>query len=162
MGMWVELSRGYVTEVTYRLEGAELQNNRRVGPVDRLCQELGWEVDERRGSFAGLIFGRSERRRIWIQEIGDGIASFSTVSVTMIPARKMTNAVKLYLLGCNTKHGAVGAWEVVEEDGVVVFVLTYRPIGETLDAAAFRWICERMLIEARAFDETMRRSGIVR
>jgi hypothetical protein len=155
---------GFINGAAYQLETAA-SGVFAGSHVECVCRDLGWAVDCRLGIYAGLEFNdpAGKTRRVYVQDDPGGIGQFWTISDALILVRHVPAEVKLFLLSRNAEGGAIGAWHMhAQEDGKAVFVLQYQPTGESLESGVFKWICERMVCEAWAFDETLRRAQILR
>lgn len=134
-----------------------------AGHSERLCQELGWSIDERNGEGVVLYFNDPTIgvRKGLVTE-GAKVMLISTFSGAVVPASRVPVEVMGYLLTRNTQLAA-GAWQasVMDNDGNVKFALSYCALVAGLDAAAFKIICEAMVKEAHEFDVKMKVAGLL-
>jgi hypothetical protein len=134
-----------------------------AGRIDRLCQEIGWGVDERTSDGVALYFNDPlvRIRKVMATE-GDRLVLFQTFSAAVIPAARLPVQVLGYLLSRNTEL-ATCAWQasVNDNNGNLAFALAYCALVEGLDAYAFKNICEVMVKEAYEFDAKMKAAGLL-
>jgi hypothetical protein len=133
------------------------------GRIDRLCRQLGWEVDGREGDTVILRFNHRTEGACDVRVTGgdSSLAMFLAGSRAAVRG-EVPEEVLGYLLLRNAKAGA-GGWVIhAGDDGTVSFHMLYRALGAGLDAAALKWICEGMAGEVSAFDARMRRAGFLR
>lgn len=136
-----------------------------AGLIPRLCHEVGWSIDEQDGDTTRLHFRDPlvgvRKLRIFA---GEGpLVSFYVNSFAALPARSLPEEVPCYLLLRNSEIG-VGAWQMTtpDDDGDVLFLFQYCALAAGLDPDGFKFICEKMLREALAFDEKMHKAGLLR
>lgn len=143
--------------------GSSGTGGRERGRIDRLCRSLGWTVDERNGDTVSLHFDHPELGRRSVRIVGgdDRLVLFAVYSHAFPPADRVPSAVLGYLLG-RSGTASVGGWGAeVDADGDVVFRLNYRALGDGLDAATLRFVCESMIPEVIAFDRKMQAAGLL-
>jgi hypothetical protein len=140
-----------------------LPQERASGHIERLCQELGWAIDERTSDGVVLYFNDPaiRIRKIMVTE-GAKVMLISTFSGAVVPASRLPAEVMGYLLTRNTQMAA-GAWQasVMDNDGGVKFALAYCALIAGLDATALKVICEAMVKEAHEFDVKMKAAGLL-
>jgi hypothetical protein len=121
--------------------------------MERLCSELGWEIDERRGKSLFLDFKiHGLTRRVVISHGGDEpIAIIAVVSSASASLAQVSARVPWHLLNENHEH-AIGAWETYVEDGEVTFILSYTALVNGLDAGTLKTICQMLLERVVEFD----------
>jgi hypothetical protein len=131
--------------------------------IARLCQELGWSIDERNGEGVVLYFNDPAIgvRKVLVTE-GAKVMLISTFSGAVVPASRVPVEVMSYLLTRNTQLAAA-AWQasVMDNDGQVKFALAYCALVAGLDATAFKVICEAMVQEAHEFDVKIKAAGLL-
>lgn len=133
------------------------------GHIERLCQELGWSIDERNGEGVVLYFNDPAIgvRKVLVTE-GAKVMLISTFSGAVVPVSRVPIEVMGYLLTRNTQL-AVAAWQasVMDNGGSVKFALGYCALIAGLDATAFKVISEAMVREAHEFDVKMKAAGLL-
>ncbi len=133
------------------------------GHIERLCQELGWPIDERNGEGVVLYFNDPTLgvRKVLVTE-GAKVMLISTFSGAVVPAARLPVEVMGYLLTRNTQLAAA-AWQasVMDNGGSVKFALAYCALIAGLDATTFKVICEAMVKEAHEFDVKMKAAGLL-
>ena len=133
------------------------------GRIERLCQEVGWGIDERNSDGVVLYFNDPviRIRKVMVTE-GTKVMLISTFSGAVVAASRVPVEVMGYLLTRNTQMAA-GAWQasVMDNDGNVKFALAYCALVAGLDATAFKVICEAMVKEVHEFDVKMKVAGLL-
>ena len=134
-----------------------------AGRIDRLCQEIGWSIDERTSDGVVLYFNDPlvRIRKVVVTE-STRLILLQTFSAATMPAARVPVQVMGYLLSRNTEL-ATCAWQasVNDNSGNVAFALANCALVGGLDAAAFKAICEAMVKEAYEFDVKMKAAGLL-
>jgi hypothetical protein len=163
MGMLGTAFEAFLNATASAVAKSLLPQAQASGHSERLCQELGWSIDERNGEGVVLYFNDPEIgvRKVLVTE-GAKVMLISTFSGAAVPASRLPVEVMGYLLTRNTQL-AGAAWQasVMENSGSVKFALSYCALIAGLDAAAFKVICEVMVKEAHEFDVKMKAAGLL-
>lgn len=163
MGMLGNVLEAVVNATASAVAKSLLPQGQAAGRIERLCQELGWSIDERNGEGVGLYFNDPTIgvRKVLVTE-GAKVMLISTFSGAVVPPSRVPAEVLGYLLTRNTQLAAA-AWQasVMDNDGQVKFALAYYALIEGLNAAAFKIICEAMVKEAHEFDVKMKAAGLL-
>jgi hypothetical protein len=163
MGMLGNVFEAVVNATASAVAKSLLPQEEVPGRIERLCQELGWSIDERNGEGVVLYFNDPAIgvRKVLVTE-GAKVMLISTFSAAVIPASRVPIEVIGYLLTRNTQLAAA-AWQaaIMDNGGNVKFALAYCALVEGLDTAAFKVICETMVNEAHEFDVKMRAAGLL-
>jgi hypothetical protein len=146
--------------------GGLFQNDDAQTPiVPRLCNELGWQIDEVHGQTIGLHFKDNNAirgiRKVFIYE-GEGLVSFRTHSHASIPENQIQPEILGHLLLRNYERG-IGAWSVhIDNDGDTLFFQDYSTLKGALTANAMQAICSELVTETSEFDAKLRRARLLR
>ena len=134
-----------------------------AGRIDRLCRELGWFVDERKGELILLHFNDPKGvRKVMIAGGDNSLVHFATYSFATLPAKNVTGEILVYLLQRNFSNTSVGAWSLqVDESNQGSFYFEYSALGTGLDAQTLQFICGELCKEAVDFDNKLRSSGLL-
>jgi hypothetical protein len=169
MGLFKDMmegfANGFVSATANSLRAGSQQGLSSNGPalIERLCQEVGWTVDERTSDGVVLYFNDPvvRIRKVIVTE-GSKLMLLSTFSGASIPASRVPAEVMGYLLTRNTQMAA-GAWQasVMDNDRNVSFALAYYALVGGLDGATFKIFCEAMVKEAHEFDVKMKAAGLL-
>jgi len=160
MGFFTDLVNDVVTTIT----GPDIQDGKEPGRIDRLCQALGWTIDERDGNDIYLCFSdqRGEcRHGILIVDGDDELAMIVCQSHVCLPTSRLPPEICGYLL--NRNHTLVlGAWQVKENDQRnAIFTVGYECLAAGLTPPSFKWICEKIVNEVADFDKKMQGAGLL-
>jgi hypothetical protein len=137
------------------------------GRVERLCDELNWPLDEKEGDVIRLYFTGpdGEKRKVRIGGGDKSIVSFSVASDAVLPASRVSPEIMASVLRRNVGDdgsSGIGTWgAVTDDDDDVVFLLYYAALGDGLNAATLKYICESMSSEASTFDDKLREAGLL-
>jgi hypothetical protein len=134
------------------------------GRIERLCSELGWEIDERDGDRISLNFKCPVvgTRSVNIAGGDDPLVLFAVYSLTIFDSRRVPDKAMSFALW-QSSESAMGKWQVtLADDDKLLFVLSYTALGAGLDAAALKYICSKMAGAASDFDAKMQREGYLR
>lgn len=163
MGMLGNAFEAFINATASAVAKSLLPQVQASGHIERLCQELGWSIDERNGEGGVLYFNDPEIgvRKVLVT-VGAKVMLISTFSGAVVPASRLPVEVMGYLLTRNTQLAAA-AWQasVMDNGGNVKFALAYCALIAGLDAAAFKVICEMMVKEAHEFDVKMKAAGLL-
>jgi hypothetical protein len=136
-----------------------------MAAVERLCRELGWDIDERDGNIIKLHFKDSQAmggiRKVCISLAEAGLPHFYCLSHAMLPTNQVPEQVTGYLLMRNYSRG-IGAWSVCVNDGNAVFLMEYVALGEAVNSSVLKAICQQFVAEVSAFDAKMRSAGVLK
>jgi len=133
------------------------------GRIDRLCGEIGWDIDGREDDTIYLDFKSpiAGTRRMLISRGDEALVNFSVLSFAEVSPRRIPKEVLGYLLERNTEI-ALGAWDMfVNEDENVLFLCRYTAIGVGLNAGLVKYICETLNQEVHEFDERLQKAGLL-
>lgn len=130
--------------------------------VERLCSELGWSIDGRKGNTIRLDFNDPVigKRPVYITDDGDGLIQFKGYSFVIIHPSRIPNEVYAYLLLQN-RALPFGKWLVEEGNGEVFFALEYYAFEEGVIPPTVKVLCEQIVREAAEFDERMKKAGML-
>ena len=133
------------------------------GRIERLCSDLGWGIDERKGKTLGLLFNCPivGKRMVYIANGDEPLVLFAIYSSAVFDPRRVPDTATNFALVQNDK-AAMGKWEVTLEGDDLLFRLAYTALGDGLTAAAVKFICNDMTKTAGEFDAKMRREGYLR
>lgn len=163
MGMLGNAFEAFLNATASAVAKSLLSQTQASGHIERLCQELGWSIDERNGEGVVLYFNDPTLgvRKVLVTE-GAKVMLISTFSGAAVPASRLPVEVMGYLLTRNTQLAAA-AWQasITDNGGNVKFALAYCALIAGLDAAAFKIICEAMVQEAHEFDVKMKAVGLL-
>jgi hypothetical protein len=163
MGMLGNVFEAFINATASAVAKSLLPQAQAPGHIERLCQELGWSIDERNGERVILYFNDPTLgvRKVLVTE-GAKVMLISTFSGAVVPASRLPVEVLGYLLTRNTQL-AGAAWQasVMDNGGNVKFALAYCGLIAGLDATAFKVICEAMVKEAHEFDVKMKAAGLL-
>jgi hypothetical protein len=163
MGMLGNVFEAVVSATASAVAKSLLPQVQAPGRIERLCQELGWSIDERNSEGVALYFNDSVIgvRKVLVTE-GAKLMLISTFSGAVVPGARVPIEVMGYLLTRNTQLAAA-AWQasIMDNCGDVKFALAYCALVEGIDTAAFKVICEAMVREAHEFDVKMRAAGLL-
>lgn len=162
MGMLGNVFKTIISTTASAVAKNQLPQEQAAGHIERLCQELGWSINDCNGE--GVLYFRDTTIGVRTVLVKRGLkfALISTCSEAMLPASRLPAEVMGYLLTRNTQL-AMAAWQasVMDNDGQVKFALSYCAFVPGLDAAAFKIICEAMVKEAHEFDVKMKAAGLL-
>jgi hypothetical protein len=139
-------------------------NRTERGRIERLCRQLGWSLDGREGDTLILRFNHRTQGACDVRVTGgdSALVMFLASSRAAVWGQQVPEEVLGYLLLQNAKAGT-GGWVILAgDDDTVSFHMLYRALGAGLDAPALKFICEGMAGEVFAFDDKMRRAGLLR
>jgi hypothetical protein len=163
MGMLGNVFEAFLNATADAVAKSLLPQAQTAGHIERLCQELGWSIDERNGEGVVLYFNDPTFgvRKVLVTE-GAKVMLISTFSGAVVPASRLPVEIMGYLLTRNTQL-AGAAWQasIMENGGSVKFALAYCALIAGLDATAFKVICETMVKEAHEFDVKMKAAGLL-
>ncbi|HVV74303.1 MAG TPA: hypothetical protein VHI52_22905 [Verrucomicrobiae bacterium] len=130
------------------------------GRIERLCSELGWGIDGRKGKTVKLLFNCPVigNRMVFISNGDEALVLFAVYSSAVFDSRRVPDVPTNFALVQNDK-AAMGKWEVTLEGDNLLFRLTYAALGDGLTAAAMKLICNDMLGTAADFDAKMKEVG---
>lgn len=133
------------------------------GRIDRLCSELGWGIDERKGKMLGLAFNCPVmgKRMIYIANGDEPLVLFAAYSSAVFDSRRVPDIPTNFALVQN-EDAKMAKWEVTLVNDELYFRLTYTALGDGLTAAAVKFICNDMLGTAADFDAKMKQEGYLR
>ncbi len=162
--IWQELIQGFTSGFVEGAANYMASSERAVerGRIERLCAELGWDVDECDGKsirlhFKDPLFGI---RKVCIND-GDGpVVILAAYSYAIVAASAVPKNLPPSLLMRNAEL-ALGAWEAFVDDDKVFFRVAYCALGNGLDARTFKFICEKLSAEAGAIDQKMQAAGLL-
>lgn len=135
------------------------------GRIDRLCRELGWDVDEREGRKIRLHFKVPGLgvRKVNIVGGDECVVTFHTYCLAAVPADDISPDLLAYLLCRNITDSGIGMWGIdVDDESDVTFHIMYQALGAGLDAAAFDYICKSLCKETADFEGKLRQAGLLR
>ena len=156
------VSETVVTTVVRQAE-AYLPAARRSGRIDQWCRQLGWSVDEWEGAVAVLHFNDPVEgvRKVRVSDNAPPLVTFSSYSVAAVPASEVPPDILAYLLRRNLDGSGIGMWGMyIDGNDKVTFHVLYQTLG-TLDAAAFRRVCDSIVREAADFDGKLRQARLL-
>lgn len=132
------------------------------GRIERLCQQLGWPVDEREGDRIKLYFKDpvTGKRPVYIRNGDEPLVRFSAYSVTEIPVGQFPDQVLGHMLLQNCQR-SLAKWQFLNNDGVAALGVSYVALGDGLTAAAMKVICEELVDEVADFDGRMKKAGLL-
>ena len=131
--------------------------------VERCCNELGWEIDERRSAREiSLNFNDPittiRQVNVFVGERGMS-TSFRAASIVRIPTKQIQLQILGYLLERNVDP-FIG-WECITINGNVSFSVSYLAIAAGLNSDTFKLVCETLVKEVHEFDSRMSQAGLV-
>ncbi len=170
MGLFQDVLEGFVTGFV-SVTADHMRHGRALGhsshgtvQIERLCREVGWEVDEREANAVILHFTDpvARIRKLSVSGGDTGkVALFSSCSSVVIPARQVQANVLAHLLVRNGEM-TTGAWQAnVMGSGGVGFVVKYFALVAGLDASIFKQIGEGLVREASDFDGKMHAADLM-
>jgi hypothetical protein len=168
MGLFRDVAEGFAngflsaTVDSLRAGHPQGQFSRGPAPVERLCQELGWSVDEREGEVILLHF---RDPAVGVRKIaitgGDRMMTFRVWSAATMSARQLPGEIMGHLLVRNWEL-ALCAWHLFDAgNGNAAFALASNMLVAGMDGAVFKHVCETMVKEANAFDVKMKAAGLL-
>jgi hypothetical protein len=167
MGMFKDVTAGFanrfVSAAVATLRGGRSLGHAANGLVltERICQELGWSVDERDSDaillhFTDPVIGI---RKIAISN-GEKVMAFAVCSSAIMNPRQVSAEIMAYLLLRNSRMGG-SAWQMFEvSSGNVGFSVAAYMLIDGMNAAMFEFLCETMAKEAHEFDAKVKAAGV--
>lgn len=132
--------------------------------LDRLCGQLGWSIDIRKGHVIGLHFRgddfRPQRTVVVAHKDGDPLMSFSCRSLAEFPEYNLPEHLAPGLLARN-EDVALGGWTADIDDDTFALVLRYKAFDAGVDAETFKLICSVMVKEVATLEEKLRSKGLL-
>ena len=132
------------------------------GRIERLCQQLGWNVDDKKGERITLNFNCPVigRRPVFILHGDHELVLFAAYSTAIFDSSNVPDVATSFAL-FQSSQSEVGKWEVSfgDENNELFFRLVYNALGAGLNAAALKFICSGMGKIASDFDARMKREG---
>lgn len=168
MGLFKDMmdgfTNGFVSAAVDTLHNGSSQGHAASGPilVERMCQELGWPVDERDGSTILLYFKDPiiRIRKIAITS-GDKVLGFTVCSEAVMNPRQLSAEIMGHLLVRNSKMVGM-AWQIFESgNGNAGFSMAAAMLIGGMNSAMFKYLCETMVKEAIEFDVKMQAAGLL-
>jgi len=164
MGMFQDMlqhfTNGFVSAAVDTLRNGHASSGPNV--IERLCQELGWPVDERDGNTVLLHFNDPlvQIRKVAIST-GEKLMGFTVLSAVNMNPRQVSTEIMGYLLVRNSTLGG-SAWQMFEAgNGNAGFSVTACMLIEGMNSAMFKFLCETMVKEAHEFDAKMKAGGLL-
>lgn len=134
------------------------------GRIERCCEQLGWGIDGRDGDKITLNFKCPVvgTRPVFIRGGDEPLVIFATYSLAILSEEDVPDELGSALLLRNSQL-ALPKWQLEEgKNGKAFFCLEYTALGAGLDAAAVKYICQKMAEEASDIDARMKRAGLLR
>lgn len=131
------------------------------GRIERLCEQLRWDIDGRDGDVLTLNFKCPliGARPVYISSGDEPLVLFWSSSLTVFPKNRVPDYFVGYALFGNSTT-PLGKWQAnFNQRGDVYFSHTYTALGEGLDAAALKYICSTIATEVSSFDTKMQEKG---
>jgi hypothetical protein len=126
--------------------------------IDRLCREVGWAVDQRRGDAVCLHFTDERfgvRKLMARPSVSDGV-QLVVCSNLALEGSGLPRRLFAFLQERNLSASA-GQWRHLPPDGGrTVLYLTFEVPAPLLSAETFRLACESMVTEAQGLDQMLR------
>jgi hypothetical protein len=168
MGMFKDVmegfTNGFLSAAVDSLRNGRSQGNGSNGQalVERMCQELGWPIDERDGTTILLYFKDPilRVRKVAINT-GESVIGFTVLSAATLNPRQVSAEIMAYLLLCNSKLGG-SAWQMFESgNGNAGFSVAAYMLMDGMNSAMFKFLCESMAKAAHEFDAKLNSAGLL-
>jgi hypothetical protein len=156
MGFWNTLANEFSNGVAAKS---------REMPVNRLCRDIGWDIDEQNGKYTSLYFKgdhvRPQREVTISHAEGETLATIMCACPARFTSGSLPADLPLTLLGRSQE--TIGGWYAVfdEDDDTVRFVCGLAVQIGTIESTLFKSICMSLLSEVAEVERNLSRLDLL-